>query len=40
MLSNVITDYYSKFKVIQGHTFGSMLYQDQANLAKCVYCHT
>ncbi len=39
MFRNVITGYKSKLKVIQGHNFGSMSYQGQTNLAKCVYCH-
>ncbi len=34
MFMNVITDYFSRFKVIQGHTFGSRSCQDQTNSAN------
>ncbi len=39
MFRDVITGYYSKFKVIQDHIFGSRSYLSQANLEN-VYSVT
>ncbi len=39
MFMNVITGYFSTFKVIQDHIFGSRSCQGQTNLVKCVFSY-
>ncbi len=39
MFMNVITSYFSAFKVIQGHIFVSRSCQGQTNSPKCVFCY-
>ncbi len=39
MFMNVITGYFSTFKIIQGHSFRSRSCQGQINSPKCVFCY-